>query len=482
MKIKWSAFISILALATFVGCGSEQFGTTPQSSTQAPDPIKEYQQYSCSDFTLVKPKVDIIYMLDNTQSYYYSSTDIKNAVNGTLNSISSQFDYRIITTTLVNPSHDLINTYQNYNSSEDNSDFRVLTNSETALPSSVASKKVISTSELTSFYNVLEVAHMERGLWRLKKFMDRHIQTGLLRQGAYQLVVIVSNKFDGEVEGINSNSSNYPNDSVFTTRFNQLNSIKTQLQAPEFRLFSVTAKTSGCREGWWASTYSYTRMSQAFNSGDSFDLCSGNISSIFSAVNSTIKQVEIPHVYRFWPVKFVPNDTTSANFVNFEVRKVSSNGTSTLIPATDYTKFDNGASGADKNILTTNYPNPVQIVKGVRHFIEFKSGAEVTYPDCVLVKSTSRTEYFGYIKLDRAPQVGTIYVTINGRVISQSATNGWTYLGNTTVQNTKVETSDPNDSISPATPATGFILQLNGESNYYKSGDNVQVNFIPSAI
>lgn len=482
MKIRWSALLSVLTLATLVSCGSEQFGTTPQSSASNPDPIRVYEQHSCSSYTLVKPKVDIIYMIDNTESYYYSDAELKNAIAGTINQVSSQFDYRIITTTLVNPTQDLRDTYSNFNSSTDNSDFRFLTNSGTdGLPSAVTNNKVITTSELTSFLTVLRQPHRERGIWRLKKFMERHQASGLLREKAYNLVVLVSNSRDMDLEFVNSDGSTSPvttTPSPFSTRLTELTNIKNSLQSKMLRLFSVTAQSS-CREGWIPSTHSYVKMSQAFGAADNFDLCSGGFANLFTDVNSSIQQVVIPHVYRYWPITFADNSTPMTNFTAVQVYKVSGNNAPQLIPASSYT-YEENATLAAKEILTTT--NPSQTVSGKRHFIKFNNGSEVTYPDCIQIKSTSRTEYFGYIVLQRAPQPATIYVTINGRMISQSATDGWTYLGNTTVPNIKVTHPNSQGSENPAIPGSGFMIKLNGQNNYYKSGDNVQVNFIPAAI
>jgi uncharacterized cysteine cluster protein YcgN (CxxCxxCC family) len=478
MKIQWSAFFSVLTLATLMGCGAEQFGTTPQSSTSNPDAISSFEQNSCSSYTLVKPKVDIIYMIDNTQSYYYSSQDLKNAISGTLNQVSSQFDYRIITTTLVNPIQDLRDTYTNYNSSTDNSDYRILTNSSTALPSAVAGNKVISVSEMTSFITVLDKPHRERGLWRLKEFMKRHKDTGLLRQEAYQLIVMVSNNRDMDVENVSGTSTSI-NQTMFDTRLSELNQLRAQLQSKQTRIFSVTAQ-SACQTGWIPSTYSYVKMSQAFGISDNYDLCSGSFASIFSEVNSSIQQVIVPHKYRYWPITFLQNDATVSNYADLKVYKISADSAPALIPSSSYQYYDNGTGAPALNTLTTT--NPSEVVTGRRHFVKFNTGAEVTYPDCVQIRTTSKTEFFGYVVLQREPKPETIYVTINGSAIPQSATDGWTYRGNISVPNIKVTTPTSNGSELPAIPRSGFMIQLNGADNYYKSGDNVQVNFIPAAI
>ncbi|WP_408097474.1 hypothetical protein ACJVC5_00785 [Peredibacter sp. HCB2-198] len=475
MKIKWSAFFSILTLATFVGCGSEQFGTTPQSSTSNPDAVKSFEQNSCSSYTLIKPKVDIIYMIDNTESYYYTSADLKNAITGTVNQVSSQFDFRIIAMPLVNPNLDL----QSYNNSvADNSDFRVFTNSADALPSGVAGNKVATVSELTSFIPVLRQPHRERGLWRLKEFMKRHKGTGLLRQEAYNLVVIVSNNRDVEVEN-SDGTNNTPIQPAFDARYSELVSLKGQLQSKLLRIFSVTAH-SACRpsEGWIPSTYSYIKMARAFNVSDAYDLCSESFTSIFNDVNSSIQQVIVPHTYRYWPITLIGNDSSMTNYSGLQVYKITSNGPQ-LVPSSSYTYYENSSTGS-MNVLTTT--NPSEYVSGRRHFIRFNSGAEITYPDCVQIRTTTKTEYFKYLVLQREPTPGTIYVTVNGIQVPENATDGWTYVGNkTTPTNIKANYPNPGDD-QPAINKTGFMIQFNGVNRYYKSGDNVQVNFIPKGI
>src|SRR4051812_29300241 len=100
MKMNWSAIFT-LALLLLVGCGKEEFGTTAQNNTSKADPLLDYQQLSCSSFTLIKPKVDILYVVDNSSSTYYVASDIKAAVKKTVDTISLQFDYRVVGTSLL---------------------------------------------------------------------------------------------------------------------------------------------------------------------------------------------------------------------------------------------------------------------------------------------------------------------------------------------------------------------------------------------
>jgi hypothetical protein len=106
----------------------------------------------------------------------------------------------------------------------------------------------------------------------------------------------------------------------------------------------------------------------------------------------------------------------------------------------------------------------------------------VTYPDCVLVTSVSRTEFFDYVVLPQKPIIATLSIRINGRVIPQSSTNGWTdeTLTQKTI-NIKAAYPSPADE-NPPVMRTGFMIKLNGINNYYKSGDSIEVNYNPAGV
>src|SRR5690606_9073055 len=118
---------SLLLLSSLLflfSCGKEQFGTAAQQESSQADPLKAFHQASCASHTLIKPKVDILYVVDNSSSTYYLGDSIKSSINKTATSVSKEFDYRII-------GIPLIPTGTNPNQ------FEVLTNSADPLPSGV---------------------------------------------------------------------------------------------------------------------------------------------------------------------------------------------------------------------------------------------------------------------------------------------------------------------------------------------------------
>ncbi|MFP5385402.1 MAG: hypothetical protein ACLGHN_04945 [Bacteriovoracia bacterium] len=471
MKIQWSVFLSFLLLFTLVGCGGEEFGTAPQSTKQTPNALTNYSHSSCSTFTLIRPKVDVLYVVDNSSSNYYIPDQVKSALGQTVNSLSSSFDFRVIGTPLLE-------------TSQGNADFQVMTNSSdlSGIPSDA---RRITSASYFSFFSNAPTSGAEKGLGRLVSFLNAH-QNALIRRESHLVVVLVSNGRDAEVEddpfGTGQTVLNTTN---WNARLTSLRNIKTSLDSLQLRLISVTAHTHACKPGWRGSEKSYIKMSKQLyaDSGatdnpakqDAHDLCNSE-TNIFEPINNSIQQVLIPHQYRYWPITFAENDEM-VSLNEIRVHKVSSNGTSVeLTRNTDWTyEYKNPA----ENMNTRELPTPGEPVFG-SHFIRFSN--LLVYPDCVLVTSVSRTEYFGFVVLPQKPVVSSINLRINGRTIPQSSTNGWSDLtSSATTRNIKVPYPAAGDE-NPPVIRTGFMLQLNGASNYYKSGDNVEVNYIPAGI
>jgi hypothetical protein len=464
----------LFLLLALVGCGSEEFGTVPQSTTSNPDSVKAYEQLSCSSYTLIKPKVDILYVVDNSASSFYLSSDIKNAVKNTVNSISKQFDYRMIGTTLIPDS----TPYD---------DYQIMTNSMDPLTAQASSRKVISSSELTFFTNP-DGGSNEAGIGRVIDFMSNN-PDNLFRQNAYHIVVLVSNGRDTQVEvdplgtGQTKLAKNPDGTTVFSTRLASFNSLKASLNSQQLRLFAVTPKQHACKEGWRGSLLSYVKMANQLyddslatdnnSAKDSYDLCTGTLSTIFTAINNSIKQVVIPHSYKYWPITFAKAGE-NVDFNQLQVYKVTGNSAPVLLPSSTYA-YRNIPAGVNTRVS----PSEGEYQAGP-HFVEFNTSSYITYPDCVQIRSVSKTEYFGYVVLPREPKPETISLRINGSVVPQSASNGWTYIGNST-RNIKVPYPNAGDD-EPAVVKSGFMLQLNGTGTYYKSGDSVEVNYIPAGI
>jgi hypothetical protein len=95
----------------------------------------------------------------------------------------------------------------------------------------------------------------------------------------------------------------------------------------------------------------------------------------------------------------------------------------------------------------------------------------------VQIISETNPEYFGYVVLPKIPKLESVTLKIRGQVIPQSSSNGWSYIGQQT-RNIKVPYLGFID--QPAALRTGYMIKLNGTSNYYKSGESVTIDYIPA--
>jgi hypothetical protein len=486
MTIYWSAFFSLFLLLALVSCGSEQFGTTPQSNASQLDAVAAFQQASCSNHTLIKPEVDILYVVDNSTSSYYLASDIKSALQNTINSISKDFDYRIIGTPLLA-------------TPAGNEDYQVLAKSPDSLPSTASNKKVTSASDFSFFANPIS-GSQEPGLERIRSFIAEHSSVTpasekLLRQGAYLFVVLVSNGFDTDIESKMAGGSGetLQNLTVYNSRKSAFITLKKALKSQQFRLFSLVTHPGCSKSGWNPSPKSYIQMSKdlykapiiedatpltyltdqgADMTPDSYDLCSGQISGVFTSVNNSIKQIIVPHTYNKWPITFTET-ATGLNTADIKVYKSSPNSAPTLLPSSSWTYLSNSTQSSVNTRILPTVGEPTT----ARHLIQFTTGNNITYPDCIQITSTSNLEYFGYVVMGKAPNQSSIVLKINGQTIPQSAANGWSYIGQQT-RNIKVQYNGFSD--LPAAIRTGYMVQLNGSSNYYKSGDNVEIYYVPA--
>jgi hypothetical protein len=472
MKTYLSVILPLATLIFLGGCGAEQFGTASSQDSSAVKSADTYEQTTCSTRTLIKPKVDILYVVDNSSSTNYLGTSIKTSLTNTVDSVSEQFDYRVIGTTLLPVS------------GTDN-DYQVITNSSDTLPE--PSKKIIRSSEFSFFSNTNYAAGgTEPGLQRVVSFMNNNMSGSapLFRKGAYHLVVLISNGRDTDVETVtNANGATTVNATVYNNRLASLRSLKAGLQSQQLRLFAVTPK-SQCNDGWLNSTRSYVQMAKDLytDSGatdsstyDSFDLCTSAITTVFTSVNSSIKQVIIPHTFRYWPLSFAKDTNVRNDFGEITVYKIVNN-VATVMPSSAWSYYLNPNSS-----LITQEP-PVSgdgdVVTG-KHFVKFTDGNLITYPDCVQIKSSARTEYFKYVVIQKAMNT-TLggAVRVNGSNIPSSA---WVYRGSLSDVNIKAAYPNAGDEY-PASIKSGIMIEITDPQYYYKSGDTVDVSYVGNIL
>lgn len=465
MKIYWSTFLSVLFLAALAGCGVEQFGTTPQSNSSQANPLQVYQQSSCSGHTLIKPAVDVLYVVDNSSSNNWISGSVKSAIQNTIGSISSQFDYRVIGTPLLK-------------TVSGDQDYQVLPKDSGTLPGTIPVSKIVSSASQFTFFQNIVTGQAEAGLKRVQEFISSHQSDGLFRQGAYLFIVLVSNGRDTEVESYNINTGNAKIQPAYDQRKASLLNLKSYLQSQQFRLFSVTANTK-CDPAYWASPESYGSMSSDLyyshpgfmnlSAPDHYDLCDqSSISNVFVSVNSTIQQVIVPHTYSYWPI------TSTDGVIDTGPGKIkvykSSPNSAPVEMTSGWTYMPNPGNQNTRILPTEGEPT------NRAHLIKFNSGNYVTYPDCVSISTSSNLEYFGYIDIPKNPLLTSVVIKINGVQVPMT---GWS-LANGGSQTLNIKVAHNGYPNSPPVMRNGYMLKLTS-SYYYKSGDNVEVYYVPAS-
>ena len=469
MKIYWSAFISIFLLLAMAGCGSEQFGTKPQSTSNQSNPLQVYQQSSCSGHTLIKPNVDILYVVDNSSSNYWISPDVKSGIQKTIDTISTDFDYRVIGTPLLETANG-------------NQEYQVLPKDASTLPTSIDSSKVLTSSSQFSFFSKPAATNTtEAGLRRIQEFVAAHQSDGLFRQGAYLFVVLISNGRDTEVESV-VNKAQVQNAELFNERKTGLLTLKTYLNSQQLRLFSLTANTkcSPVRDGYWSSPESYAAMSKALYEShtglpysanlDHYDLCSqAVVTSVFNEVNATIKQIIVPHTYKYWPI------TSTDGIIDSQPGKIkvfkSSPNSGPVEMTSGWTYLPNPGNQNTRILPSVGEPT------GRAHLIEFDSSHYITYPDCISIATSSNVEYFGYISIPKIPKPESVVIKINGNAIPSS---GWTFMAAEGSQNINIKVAHAGYPNTPPVMRQGYMFKLTSD-HYYKSGDNVEVFYVPAS-
>jgi hypothetical protein len=470
----------LMTLTGFLsGCGKESFTSVPRSQSNTANSIETFEQLTCSNHSLVKPPVDILYVVDNSSSSSYLTQDLKNQIANTINTISSEFDYHVLVAPLL-----AVPGEANLTS------FQLVTSSLNGLvnPNSLN----IKSPSQVQFFSTVTGNNQEHGFKRIKDIINANRTNGIFRQKAYTMVVMISNGDDTEVtQSVGGYQVPDPAKiQAYKTLFEQYTkkyadtvtnqSVKNGLlQAEKFRLFSVVTHTA-CLAGAKANQfykdmslhlygYSNSNDQAGRSTPDSYDMCTGAYATLFEGINNSIKQFILGHKYDYW---LITNNTAANIDVNdIQVFKVKATGAQVAIAPSNSNGFV--YVGARTNQNTRYEPTPGEPATGL--MIQLFGSARVEYPDCMVVKTRTPTEYFGFIVLAQEPKVESIVVRVRGQNVPQGGANGWEYQGFSELQNIKI----PGPNGEPNTPAllkTGYFIKLNG-SSIYSSGDTVEVYF-----
>ncbi|MCT4641126.1 MAG: hypothetical protein N4A33_02440 [Bacteriovoracaceae bacterium] len=479
-------FIGILITLSLISCSEEVLTNAPQFSQTniAGQQVSNLQ--ACSAMQLDKPPVDILYVVDNSGSSLLSSfQSIKSQIANTITTINSQFDYHIYVAPLNPPSGSSATSYP-------------LIVSDTGSLSSTVGLNIKSIDDLTSdFFSGATGNNSENGFQRAHDLIQNNRSNGIFRNNANTIIVMVSNGDDtSSTVTIGGNKVNDPavynnhltNFKKLTKKYSMTNSVSNPMNAESLRFVSLVAH-SNCNGQIRGSNYIsmsediYDYMGYTDDSmKDTRNLCSGNFSNIFSAVNSSVAAVVTGHKYDHWLISTASASSIQANDIT--LTKVMANGSTVNIPESSSNGFQ--YLGNQSAINTRYYPTAGAPVSGL--VVKLNGTARVEYPDCIIAKTKSPLEHYKYIVIPRKPVVSSIIVKVNGITIAQSSTDGWVmanaYDGCTSdgfCDSINVKVAHQGTSSTPEVYKSGYFLRLSS-SKYLTNGDTVQVFYSPDSI
>lgn len=459
---------SLIALSLLlISCGAEQFGVGKKTSSISTTPIVTGTTESCSDYTLVRPPVDLLFIWDNSTSTRYINSSTKTALNNTINYISDRFDYQVFMAPLKGSGNS--NTFFFSRAGHNPSGTTVIS-------------KESASNAISSFPPVPGGA--EYGARRARDLIRTNISNGIFRKEAFTIIIVMSNEDDNSVAGGdfgqgasltqqyayadglshdllclkgNYSSSGLKNqNSLYSANCSGV----TKLNSSMMRFLTIAPSTT-CGEGFDTNRI-YRRMSQnissqqGYSQSDYTDICNGNYASIFDQVNSVIADKVVKHRYNFWPV--------------------AGSGVS-LDPSTIKVFKDNGSQlssgqftyvGKKYNKDTRYYPSSGEPYTG--HMIQLHGSAEVTFPSCLKVDYQGPKDYYGYCHIPSKPLASSIEVSVNGTLLNSSkwsleldSSGNPKYFSN---KNIKITSPSNFTAKTPAKYESGYFIRLDSSAVY----------------
>ncbi len=472
------SIILLITLSLFaISCGEEVLTAGTVNEEYTANNIDSFELNTCSQMHFEKPPVDLLFVVDNSGSSLLPSFDsIKQQIRGTINTISNDFDYHIYIAPLIPLAGQSLTQYQ------------TIVSDPSTLPSP-ASVNIVSPENI-SLFSQATGNNDEHGFRRASDLIQANRTNGIFRKKSNTIVVMISNGDDNEAV-ITIQGNQYPDPTKFENLKNSLlkyskkysdsNPVSNPLEAESFRFISLVAHTN-CNG--WRPAINYRKMSKdIYNymgytddnySRDSKNLCSGNYSNLFSAINNSIQAVVIGHKYNHWKISNA--SASSIQEDDITVKKVTPEGVVTQIPIGAANGFQYLGHKVNQN--TRYEPTVGEPKTGL--MIKLNGSARVSYPDCIIAKTRTPTEYFGFLALPREPQAGSIKVVIRGQEVAQDSTNGWGYIGWHEVKNIKVP-GPTGASVNPPLNKSGYFIQLFG-SAIFTNGDSIEVYYKPAAL
>lgn len=489
--LKW-----VFLLILMSSCGKDLFSPSRKFDRLDIPDQESFSASSCAQFTIVKPKVDFLFIWDNSTSTYFINDETLKALDNTIDLISSRFDYHAMVAPLIGTGNQDAFIFS-YNSEGLSSGALAM-----KVDRSIASQKVRSLPRRPGSF--------EPGVTRAIDLLRSNIDNGVFRENVYTIVVIMSNTDDlSGNEGtavvpahLNKYIAEKKEELLCLRGGHDENCQGKQLDATQLRFMSIVMHQDhihcpNVSQGI-ASTV-YRRMSEQIylapysnnnpnpsdqsnrSTPDSYDICSiQDFSRIFDGINNSIQDQLIKHRYNYWPVATESADPIDPDEISIQKNtgKDFPRLTPPVSPGESGFTFENKV----KTVNTRYYPTEGEEFSG--YVVELFGEARVQYPECLLVRTKSPKEFYGYVHLDSRPRVDTIVLTINGKEVPESESSGWQVVSDSAgspqyFDSKNIMINSPED-FTPKEPGlmkSGYFLKLSSEY-VYGNGSLVEVNYL----
>ena len=319
---KLSSLTLLTSVLIFSACVKQEFAATKAPQNATINPLVQTSAQLCAQHTLIKPKVDLLILWDNTSSFNFVTQATKDSMYNLLSSVSDKFDYHALSAPLV-PTAGLLGE-------------AILVASDVTSVSGSASA-IIKTKDqaIASLGFTRGAGGAETGIDRAISLLEGNRTNGIFRDGAYTLIVVMSNEDDKGCElttGYNTCAKtdmlNYlrpKKDKLLCLRGNSagLNCAGTTTLNSAMMRFMTVAPLTFCPSGNNKVNSAYRDISKLLyetpytngwptandqlnpdlaNYPDSYNLCTIDFNHLFDGVNGAIKQTVLKHVYDYWPV------------------------------------------------------------------------------------------------------------------------------------------------------------------------------------
>lgn len=478
----------------------EEFAINKGVQNSSINAVENTSAKLCSQSTLISPKVDILMLWDNSSSFNFVTSATKSSMSNLITSVSENFDYHILSLPLVPAS-----TSELYEGILVAKNAGSVTGNATAILKT-KDQAVASLSFTTGF------GANERGVDRAVDVIKNNRTNGIFRQDAYTIIVLMSNEDDKGCE--TDNKVSYCPSTLRTAytlaKKNKLlclrgnstvdcstTGVTSSLNSTMMRFINISPLTQ-CKSGFDNMNAIYRDVAKTiyetpYTNGwpksndqlspdvagapDSYNLCSIDFNHIFDGVNTAIKQTLLRHKYEYWPVA-APGasiDPDTIRVVRSDGKILANRAVNNNITNGYELLLDSNGNALTSTQSTRYYPTLGEPFTGkmIRLF-GVEGNDKVVYPDCLTVTYSAVKENYGYIYLKYGePNVSTIEVQINNKIVPKSSSEGWDYMG---LQ--YMSALDPNLKVVDLPPGTtsAYVIRLNGSYKFKNTGTATNVN------